>query len=89
MIHERLQPPRRSVSGTGLSANRPGTPLSENEPGRLGPLALRELAAWYRAFAEQAGSPMIWEARLRTAEDLDAEADRLEHQLVSSECEPG
>jgi hypothetical protein len=30
---------------------------------------LRELAAWYREFAERAGSPAIWESRLRMAED--------------------
>ena len=37
-----------------------------------------KLAGWYREFAERAGNPVIWEARLRTAEDLDAEADRLD-----------
>jgi hypothetical protein len=42
------------------------------------PNKLRELAAWYRDFAERAGSPWIWEARLRTAEDLEAEARRIE-----------
>ena len=31
---------------------------------------LRQLAAWYREFAERAGSPWIWEARLRRAKDL-------------------
>jgi hypothetical protein len=41
---------------------------------------LRELAAWYRTFAERAGNPVIWESRLHTAEDLDAEARRLERQ---------
>lgn len=44
----------------------------------LDPAKLRELAAWYREFAERTGNPMIWECRLRTAEDLDAEAARLE-----------
>ena len=39
---------------------------------------LRELASWYRDFAERAGSPTIWEGRLRTAEDLEEEADRVE-----------
>jgi hypothetical protein len=39
---------------------------------------LRELAAWYRETAQRAGSPVIWEARLLTAEDLEAEADRIE-----------
>jgi hypothetical protein len=42
------------------------------------PNKLRELAAWYRDFAERAGTPWIWEARLRTAENLDAEARRIE-----------
>ena len=41
------------------------------------PAKLRELAAWYREFAERAGSTVIWEARLRMAEDLEREADRL------------
>lgn len=44
-----------------------------NEPDRL-----RELACWYREFAERTGNPTIWDARLRTAEDLEAEAARLE-----------
>jgi len=35
--------------------------------------------AWYRVFAEKAGSPAIWEARLPLAEDLEAEAARLEN----------
>jgi hypothetical protein len=39
---------------------------------------LRELAFWYRDYAERAGSPTIWEGRLRTAEDLEEEADRVE-----------
>jgi len=41
------------------------------------PKKLLELASWYREFAERAGSTVIWEARLRMAEDLEAEADRL------------
>ncbi len=39
---------------------------------------LRTLANWYRGFAERAGSAVIWEARVRTAEDLEAEAERIE-----------
>jgi hypothetical protein len=39
---------------------------------------LRELASWYRDFAERTANPMIWEARLHIAEDLEAEADRIE-----------
>ncbi len=42
--------------------------------------ALRELAAWYRNFAERAGNPVIWEARLLTAEELEAEAERVERR---------
>jgi hypothetical protein len=38
---------------------------------------LRELAAWYRTLAERAGNPVIWESRLLTAMDLDAEANRI------------
>ncbi len=38
---------------------------------------LRDLAAWYREFAERAGNPAIWDARLRTAENLEKEADSL------------
>ena len=41
------------------------------------PEKLRELASWYRRFAERAGSSVIWEARLRMAEDLETEAARL------------
>jgi hypothetical protein len=44
---------------------------------------LRELAIWYRTFAERASNPAIWEARLRTAEDLDAEASRIEQRKGS------
>ena len=39
---------------------------------------LRELASWYRDFAERTVNPMIWEARLHTAEDLEAKADRID-----------
>jgi hypothetical protein len=39
---------------------------------------LRELADWHRAYAERAGNPAIWDARLRTAEDLEAEAAGIE-----------
>ena len=48
------------------------------------PTKLRELAAWYREFAERTGNPMIWECRLHTADDLDAEADRLERLACAS-----
>jgi hypothetical protein len=42
---------------------------------------LRELASWYREQAERAGNPVIWEARLRTAEDLDKEADCIQARM--------
>jgi hypothetical protein len=42
------------------------------------PERLRELASWYREYAERTGNPAIWDARIRTAEDLEAEAARLE-----------
>jgi hypothetical protein len=35
---------------------------------------LRELAAWYRDFAEKTENPQIWAARLRQAEVFEAEA---------------
>ena len=43
------------------------------DPGKL-----RELACWYRNLAERTGNPTIWDGRLRTAEDLEAEAARIE-----------
>ena len=42
------------------------------------PERLRELASWYREYAERTGNAAIWDARIRTAEDLEAEADRLD-----------
>ncbi len=39
---------------------------------------LRELACWYREQAERTANPTIWDSRLRTAEDLEAEAKRIE-----------
>lgn len=47
------------------------------------PQKLRELAAWYREFAEKTGNPDIWESRLRMAEDLEAEAALLERRQIS------
>lgn len=39
---------------------------------------LRELAAWYREFAERTENPAIWDLRLRAAEHFEEEADRIE-----------
>jgi hypothetical protein len=44
------------------------------------PQKLRELAAWYREYAEKTANPAIGEARLRTAEDLEHEAARIEER---------
>jgi len=38
---------------------------------------LRNLASWYREFAEKAAAPWIWEARVLRARDLETEADLL------------
>ena len=38
-------------------------------------IRLRNVAAWYREFADKAAVPWIWEARLRHVEELDREAD--------------
>jgi hypothetical protein len=48
-----------------------------DKPVALPPEKLRELAAWYRQFAERAGNPAILESRLRMATDLDQEAEQL------------
>jgi hypothetical protein len=48
------------------------------DPTQTNPSKLRELASWYRDLAERASNPAIWEARLRTAEELEAEADLVE-----------
>lgn len=44
----------------------------------LEPQKMRELASWYRKFAERAGSAVIWESRLLMADALEKEADLLE-----------
>jgi hypothetical protein len=51
------------------------------------PERLRELASWYREYAERTGNPTIWDARIRTAEDLEAEAARLEGASRLAEIE--
>ena len=66
---------RESVekAASGMLQNPGAMPMQD-------PIKLRELAAWYREFAEKTGNPSIWEARLRMAEDLEREADRLEQR---------
>jgi len=50
---------------------------------------LEELAAWYRINAERAGADWVWEARVRTAENLERRAAKLRAQLSSEDCEAG
>lgn len=50
---------------------------------------LRELAAWYREFAERAGAPEIWDARLRQADKLEREADHLETHTAQVDLSRG
>ena len=38
---------------------------------------LEKLAAWHRINAERAGADWVWEARLRTAEDLERQAGKI------------
>ena len=53
------------------------------------PSKLRDLASWYREFAERTGNPTIWESRLRTAEDLEAQADIIDRaQAIRLEPQP-
>jgi hypothetical protein len=55
-----------------------GTHDAAAGPGRQQPHAeqrrLRELAAWYREFAERTDNPVIWAARLQMAAKLEEAA---------------
>jgi hypothetical protein len=42
---------------------------------------LEKLAAWHRINAEYAGAEWVWEARLRSAEDLERRAAEIRTQL--------
>ena len=46
---------------------------------------LEELAVWHRIKAERAGADWVWEARLRTAEDLERRAAKIRGQLSSGD----
>jgi hypothetical protein len=48
------------------------------------PQDLRALAVWYREFAERTQNPTIWEARIRTAEELELNAQALESRTLQS-----
>jgi hypothetical protein len=45
---------------------------------------LERLATWHRINAGCAGADWVWEARLRTAEDLDLQAAEIQAQLSNS-----
>ena len=45
---------------------------------------LERLAAWHRINAERAGALWVWEARLRTAEDLERQAAKIRAQLFDT-----
>jgi hypothetical protein len=53
------------------------------------PYRLRQLASWYRDLAERSGNPAIWDARLRTAEDLEAEAARIDQKHAAGSAPAG
>ena len=57
-----------------------------SEKNTLGKIERLEwLAAWHRINAEHAGADWVWEARLRTAEDLERRAEKLRAQLSPGE----
>jgi hypothetical protein len=50
---------------------------------------LRELASWYRERADDTENPWTRTARLRTAEDLDEEAERIDRKRVGRRSKVG
>jgi hypothetical protein len=73
---------KQTQPGAPRAEGRP-TPNIERDALVSDPQKLRQLACWYRAFAERIGNPTIWDSRLRTAEDLEAEAARIESGKTS------
>jgi hypothetical protein len=45
---------------------------------------LERLAAWHRINAERAGASWVWEARLRTAKELDRQAAEIRARLFDT-----
>jgi hypothetical protein len=45
---------------------------------------LERLTAWHRINADRAGADWVWEARVRTAEDLESQAALLRHRLFAT-----
>jgi hypothetical protein len=66
------------------------TLMSENSLEKIE--RLETLAAWHRINAERAGADWVWEARSRTAEDLERQAAKIRAQLaddpVTTQSEP-
>jgi hypothetical protein len=81
-------PSTASKRETGPASAIPASTLPESlataEIGTQYPSKLREPASWYREFADRAGNPAIWDARLRMAQDLDAEVERSERRLAAA-----
>jgi CBS domain-containing protein len=83
--HRRNREPRRSRACSGRRVAYAGcqwgdlmTTIGMSDGRPREPSRLRQIATWYREFAERTSNPSIWEARLRTAAELEREADRLE-----------
>jgi hypothetical protein len=70
--------PKHNFNPSG--AAREMTLMSENPLEKIE--RLETVAAWYRINAERAGADWVWEARLRTAEDLERQAAKIRAQLV-------
>ena len=58
--------------------------LQDDPDATASPQNLRALALWYRKLAERTQNPDIWEARLRTAEELEMTAQALESTAFQS-----
>jgi hypothetical protein len=56
--------------------------MSENEWETIE--RLERLAAWHRINAERAGADWVWEARLRSAEDLERQAAEIRALLLDN-----
>lgn len=76
---ERHQPPPATNFNDG-ERRTVNDPPAQPEQALDGTRTLRDLANWYRCYAERAGNPVIWEARLQMALDLEAEADGIERR---------
>ena len=46
---------------------------------------LRELATWYRKFADKSGAPAIWELRVLAADDSERKAAAIDNRTQPDE----